>query len=81
MWWLSGSTPDFRGRGLGFESGISHNDPGAYDYAGSVQLYWLKGKLLYEDKKYFFVILMEEGDVLVRRSQSCRSKDDITHYV
>ena len=23
MWWLTGSTPDFWGRGLGFESGIS----------------------------------------------------------
>ena len=30
MWWLSGSTPDFRGRGLGFESGISQKDPGVY---------------------------------------------------
>ena len=29
MWWLIRSTPDFRGRGPGFESGISHNDPGA----------------------------------------------------
>ena len=29
MWWLVGSAPDFWGRGPGFESGISHNDPGA----------------------------------------------------
>ena len=29
MWWLIGSAPDFCGRGSGFESGISHNDPGA----------------------------------------------------
>ena len=29
MWWLNGSTPDFWGRGPGFESGISHKDPGA----------------------------------------------------
>ena len=29
MWWLIGSAPDFWGRGPGFESGISHNDPGA----------------------------------------------------
>ena len=29
MWWLIGSAPDFWGRGSGFESGISHNDPDA----------------------------------------------------
>ena len=29
MWWLIGSAPDFLGRGPGFESSISHNDPGA----------------------------------------------------
>ena len=29
MWWLIGSSPDFWGRGSGFESGISHNDPDA----------------------------------------------------
>ena len=29
MWWLIGSAPDFWGRGPGFESGISHNDPDA----------------------------------------------------
>ena len=29
MWWLIGSALDFRGRGLGFESGISRNDPDA----------------------------------------------------
>ena len=29
MWWLIASTPDFWGRDLGFESGISHNNPGA----------------------------------------------------
>ena len=28
MWWLIGSTPDFWGRGPGFKSSISHNDPG-----------------------------------------------------
>ena len=28
-WWLIGSAPDFWGRGPGFESGISHNDPDA----------------------------------------------------
>ena len=29
MGWLIGSAPDFWGRGPGFESGISHNDPDA----------------------------------------------------
>ena len=29
MWWLIGSALDFWGRGPGFESGISHNDPDA----------------------------------------------------
>ena len=29
MLWLIGSAPDFWGRGPGFESGISHNDPDA----------------------------------------------------
>ena len=29
MWWLIGSAPDLWGRGPGFESGISHNDPAA----------------------------------------------------
>ena len=29
MWWLIGSAPDFWGRGPGFKSGISHNDPDA----------------------------------------------------
>ena len=29
MWWFIGCTPDFRDRGPGFESGISHNDPDA----------------------------------------------------
>ena len=29
MWWLIGSAPDFWGRGPGFESGVSHNDPDA----------------------------------------------------
>ena len=29
MWWLIGSAPDFWGRGPGFESGFSHNDPDA----------------------------------------------------
>ena len=27
MWWLIGSAPDFWGRGQGFVSGTSHNDP------------------------------------------------------
>ena len=27
MWRLIGSSPDFQTGGLGFESGISHNDP------------------------------------------------------
>ena len=29
MWWLIGSAPDFLGRGPGFESDLSHNDPDA----------------------------------------------------
>ena len=29
MWWLIANAPDFWGRGPGFESGISHNDPDA----------------------------------------------------
>ena len=29
MWWLTGSAPDFGGRGPGFESGIFHNDTDA----------------------------------------------------
>ena len=29
MWWLIGSTPDQWCSGLGFESGISHNDSDA----------------------------------------------------
>ena len=29
MWWLIGSAPDIWGRGLGFDSGIYHNDPDA----------------------------------------------------
>ena len=29
MLWLIGSAPDFRSRGPGLESGISHNDPDA----------------------------------------------------
>ena len=29
MCWLIASAPDFWGRGPGFESGISHNDPDA----------------------------------------------------
>ena len=29
MWWLIGSATDFWGRGLGFKSGISPNDPDA----------------------------------------------------
>ena len=27
MWWLLGCAPDFWGKGPGFESDISHNDP------------------------------------------------------
>ena len=34
MWWLIGSAPDFWGKGLEFESGIYHSDPG--DAAGSL---------------------------------------------
>ena len=29
MWWLIGSAPGFWGRGPGFESGFSRNDPDA----------------------------------------------------
>ena len=29
MWWLIGCAPDFWGRGPGFISGFSHNDPDA----------------------------------------------------
>ena len=29
MWWLIGSAPGFGGRGPGFKSSISHNDPDA----------------------------------------------------
>ena len=29
MWWLIGSAPDFWGRGRGFKSSISYNDPDA----------------------------------------------------
>ena len=29
MWWLIGKEPDIWGRGPGFKSGISHNDPDA----------------------------------------------------
>ena len=29
MWWFIGGAPAFWGRGTGFESGISHNDPDA----------------------------------------------------
>ena len=29
MWWLIGRAPAFWSRGLGFASGISHNNPGA----------------------------------------------------
>ena len=29
MWWLIGRASDFRERGPGFASGISHNDPDA----------------------------------------------------
>ena len=29
MWWLTGSVTDFRGRGPGFKSSNSHNDPDA----------------------------------------------------
>ena len=29
MWWRIGNAPHFWGRGFGFESGTSHNDPDA----------------------------------------------------
>ena len=55
--WLISSTPEFWGRGSGFQSGISHNDSG-WDAAGSlsktVQMSGKRGPS--EAKKYSHTI-------------------------
>ena len=54
MCWLIGSATDFWGRGPRFESGISHNDPGALqDHCVILQnLRVEKGSFTWDQKKY-----------------------------